>query len=190
MLRPTAVTTAEIERIRQYAPLIASVCVGDPSDIDYCDTYDFAALGARETEWATAPGYAPHGDPFGRGDGGHGYGIFQIDDRTYPGEIAAVEQLRHAGAGAALRRMFEYALGDFVSGRRALLGSMRRNGIDLSPSLLRRATFAAYNAGPGRVYRFAAEGHDFDALTTGADYSKWCVAKAEALRAAAPDLFA
>jgi len=38
------------------------------------------AIGLRETHLGTCWGYSPQG-PNGRGDGGHGRGLFQIDDR-------------------------------------------------------------------------------------------------------------
>jgi hypothetical protein len=185
---PFTPTAAELERVRPWAPLIASVCGdGDPSQVDWLDPFDLAALGFRETGWGFGPGYSPQGDPFGRGDRGHGHGFLQIDDRTYAPQIAQIKALALVSRDAAVRRMMETALGVLV-GDRIYLASPKRTR-PLVGEALRRAVFAAYNEGPGRAAALAKHDEDPDKLTAGGDYGAWTVAAAEALRVAEPDLF-
>lgn len=182
------VTPAEIEHVRPYAPTIANVCGGEPGAPDTFDPFDFAAVGLRETGMGHGAGYAPKGDPFGLGDLGHGFGLMQIDDRSHADAIREVRGLLSRGrADLALRRMFEIALGILIDARLTL--TRPSYSPPLSRELLRRATFDAYNARPEKVKRAVEIGANPDALTTGHDYGAWVVAKADALRLAAPALF-
>lgn len=45
------------------------------------DTALLCAIALRETWAGWAPGYQPRGSHLGHGDGGHGFGLFQMDDR-------------------------------------------------------------------------------------------------------------
>ena len=89
-----------------------------------------------------------------RGDGGHGRGLMQIDDR-YPPHAQWLKANRdgldphtNIGYGAAL---LAENLASF-------------DGIE-------HAALAAYNAGPAAVRRALARGADPDSVTTGRDYS-------------------
>jgi hypothetical protein len=176
----------DLWRMRVYVSVIREACSARG-----VDPYDLAALGCRETGWGYGRGYAPVGDPFGHGDGGHGYGLLQLDDRSQMPRIARVEAVRKTqGPAAALRLMLDESLAVLLDEKRSYLTSPKRDHGPLAGDLLRRATFAAYNAGAGRVYQYAVAGMDVDQITTGHDYSKWVVAKVDALRAAAPTLFA
>lgn len=96
------------------------------------------AVGSRETNLTNEVG-----------DGGHGHGVWQLDNRSHdipPGFDANVElqAVRAAGMLAALRGTF---------------------GGDA------RAAFAAYNAGAGTVEYNLAHGLDIDTGTAHGDYS-------------------
>ena len=85
------------------------------------------------------------------GDGGHGRGLMQVDDR-YHGEFTS----SHANDDHAAH--VDYAA-RFLAGL-----------IEELPS--ERAAIAAYNAGPGNVRAALRQGLDVDAYTTGGDYSR------------------
>lgn len=177
MLTPT-----NVEHVRAYAPYIKEVCGSD------FDPFDMAAVGLRETACGWGSNYSPHGSPFGRGDGGHGYGIYQIDDRWHADLIAEIEHIRAVhGDELALARMHEVALQILVQGRDHLASPERTH--PLTGDALRSATFAAYNAGAGRVAEAAKEGANWDELTTGGDYGQWVCDRSAQLRQAAPELF-
>jgi LysM repeat protein len=99
------------------------------------------------------------------GDGGHGHGLMQIDDRSFGDWLA-----RNAnGLDPASNIMFG-------------AGLLRQN-IDFFNGNL-RAGIAAFNAGPGGVQRALAETGDPDARTTGGNYSRRVLAHAAAFASA------
>jgi hypothetical protein len=57
-----------------------------PGQLGLPDPYLVAAIGDRESNWGEA--LEPRG-PQGTGDGGHGRGLMQIDDRAFPKWCAA-----------------------------------------------------------------------------------------------------
>jgi hypothetical protein len=63
-----------------WAPYVDDIHLGCLAHEPVEDTALVVAIGLRETWLGTCPGYSPRG-PNGRGDGGHGRGLFQIDDR-------------------------------------------------------------------------------------------------------------
>lgn len=92
------------------------------------------------------------------GDGGHGHGIMQIDDRSFPNftssdrwKIPRLNILKGAEVLDLKRR--------FLS-RRGVTGT-----------LLARASVAAYNGGEARVKRAIDLGRDVDSVTTQRNYS-------------------
>lgn len=92
------------------------------------------------------------------GDGGHGRGIMQIDDRSFPD---------FANSGAAMDpRQNIIKGGEVLSGKRRFL-----SGRGVSGQLLMRASIAAYNGGEGRVINAINQGRDIDSVTTHGDYS-------------------
>lgn len=113
------------------------------------DKYLIWAIMDRESLCGDA--LTPVGSPQGTGDGGHGRGLMQIDDRFHIDFCKDIKQWGDAYQnilyGAALFRMYQRQL-----------GSVER-------------AIAAYNAGPSRVQQSGYEEAEFlDMLTTGKDY--------------------
>lgn len=105
------------------------------------------------------------------GDGGHGHGLMQIDDRSHGLFTSSPLALNEAanidyGAGV-LHSYYRQALSRGLSGAAAL-----------------RAAVAGYNAGAGRCIAAVLAGHDPDVYTTGHDYSRDVLDRAAAIRAA------
>jgi hypothetical protein len=147
-----------------------------------------AAIGFRESHFGFARKYAPQGSPFGLGDNGHGYGFWQLDDRWNLQRIARVKKAREAdGDEAALKLMAREALYVLIEKYSYMIDERRPR--PLKGDDARRAMIAAYNAGQGPVYSRAQVGQDPDSCTTGGNYSAWVLAKEEALKQSAPDLF-
>jgi hypothetical protein len=164
----------DLDRVRPWAGLIDEVCA-----LTGENRWRFGALGLRESGWGWAPGYFPKGDPCGTGDHGHGFGLFQIDDRYHASFV------RSADAQEPFRQAL-YACRLLREARDWFKRSAARA---YDADHLEHAVYAAYNAGPGRVYHQIVMGLDPDEATTGKDYSRWIWAKAAALELDAPDLF-
>lgn len=167
-------SSLDLDRVRPWAGLVDEVCI-----LTGEDRWRFAALGLRESGWGHAPGYFPKGDPCGTGDGGHGYGLFQIDDRFHSNFVRSADA----------REPFKQALYACRILREARDWFKRSAARTYDPEPLERAVYAAYNAGPGRAYHQIVSGLDPDAVTTGKNYSAWIWAKAAELQAEVPDLF-
>ena len=112
------------------------------------------AIASRETHFRNVAG-----------DGGHGRGVFQIDDRSHG------EWLRRHGAGApgavpSVEDAADYAA-DILAGN---LAYGRSKG--LTGDALLRFSVAAYNAGAGGAWRGLTEKGDPDARTAHGNYGK------------------
>lgn len=70
------VNALSLKRLVPYLDEFAEACLREGFD-----TALISAVCLRETEAGWAPGYSPKGTHLGRGDSGHGFGLFQIDDR-------------------------------------------------------------------------------------------------------------
>jgi Transglycosylase SLT domain len=114
-------------------------------------------IGSRETAWGTSR-FLDEPGPGGRGDGGHGRGLMQIDDRWHKPFIAS-------GMWADAFANIEYATGLLASNFKYF----RKRG--LVDDALIAASIAAYNAGAGSVGRAVRKGDDPDSVTTGRDYA-------------------
>ena len=116
-----------------------------------------AGIGSRESGWGLL--LEPPG-PAGTGDGGHGRGLMQIDDRSFP-EFCAGEEWKdpepNVGFGC-----------EVLAEKRAYI----RKRLILGADDELRATVAAYNCGQGNVLKVLARGEDVDARTTHKDYSR------------------
>ena len=99
----------------------------------------------------------------GLGDGGHGHGLMQIDDRSFP-EFCAV------GKWADPRENIQFAAHVLAEKRRSI--RQLAAAADIAVGDVERASIAAYNCGAGRVIRALADGRDVDFYTTGKDYSQ------------------
>jgi beta-lactamase superfamily II metal-dependent hydrolase/soluble lytic murein transglycosylase-like protein len=99
------------------------------------------------------------------GDGGHGRGIMQIDDRSFPD---------FARSGRAMDPRQNILKGaEVLNGKRLFLS---RSGV--SGQLLTRASVAAYNHGEGNILRNIRNGRDVDSGTAHNDYSEDVLARA------------
>jgi membrane-bound lytic murein transglycosylase MltF len=121
-----------------------------------------AALCWRESDFGLAL------SPDGTGDGGHGHGLMQIDDRFH-GPWLAVADWRHPLTN--IRK----GTSIYLDGYHWLAS---RGLVD---GTLIHAAIAAYNAGPARVLCQVRAGHDPDEITTGGDYARWVEAAARVL---------
>ncbi|MEL6320957.1 MAG: transglycosylase SLT domain-containing protein, partial [Cyanobacteria bacterium J06626_14] len=116
-----------------------------------------AGIGSRESAWGRL--LSPPG-PGGTGDGGHGRGLMQIDDRFH-------ESFIRSGRWRSPKDNIDYAIDDVLAKSYAYLD---RN-TSLQGTDLLRGAIAAYNAGLGSVMRALQSGRDVDYYTTGQDYS-------------------
>jgi len=107
------------------------------------------------------------------GDGGHGYGIMQIDDRSFPewchsGAWQDVEQGIAKGALVldGKRTNVEKNQGKkIVFGKKSFVGKA-----NLTAAEILRISISSYNCGWWAYYNFS-KGHDVDKSSTGHDYS-------------------
>lgn len=109
-------------------------------------------------------------DPDGTGDGGHGHGLMQIDDRSFGDWLAQNDWLDPAT--------------NIEMGVKILTGKYNylneHGGFDnLSDADAERASIAAYNCGEGNVLKVLRSGADIDSRTAGHDYSADVLARAE-----------
>ena len=113
---------------------------------------------SRGGEALTPPG------PAGTGDGGHGRGLCQIDDRWHK-EFCAGEDWKDPEK-------------NILKGAEILAGShryiaTRAAALHLkTPKEIERAGIAGYNCGQGKVVQALAQGLDVDYFTTHGDYSR------------------
>lgn len=143
----------QLEALKAFATTVTDVATkfGLPPSV-------ICGIGSRESAWGLA--LTPPG-PGGTGDGGHGRGLLQVDDRWHPDFIASGkwadgrENLIYGGA--LLKSFMDY----FVS----------KGGWKPGIQTL-QAAVAAYNAGPRRVLEGVNAGQDVDFFTTGRNYSK------------------
>jgi Bacterial SH3 domain/Transglycosylase SLT domain len=113
-----------------------------------------AAIGSRESGWGLFL------DSNDAGDGGHGRGIMQIDDRYHQ---AFISSKNWRDPGVNIQYAVDNVLADYYN---YLSKNTSLTGFDLL-----RGAIASYNAGPGNVVDAVKAGLDVDAYTTGADYS-------------------
>jgi Transglycosylase SLT domain len=118
------------------------------------------------------------------GDGGHGYGIMQIDDRSFPewcnsGLWKDVNASIQKGALVLHSKQQTIRNGQ---GKRLKVGSTPFVGkAHLSKDELLRTAIAAYNSGLRAYYNLTRHG-DPDRRTTGRDYSKDVLKRAQVFR--------
>lgn len=106
------------------------------------------------------------------GDNGHGHGIMQIDDRSYP-EFCDSEEwkdpLKNIMKGA---EVLDSKRRDILNGvgRRNICKGNTFNGLTLTDFGVLRSSIAAYNCGCRAYYSICVYGNP-DQYTTGGDYS-------------------
>ncbi len=140
------------------------------------DTALLAAIALRETWAGWAPGYTPKGTHLGFGDSGHGFGLFQIDNR---------------GPYAHLPKECPDASA-FLQARWAcwVLKDARRDLVHFRGSAyFERAVLSTYNAGAPAVRRALLMGHDPDRVTTRQNYGADVLFRRDRLVRAHPERF-
>jgi len=146
VVNPTYYTTS-------YKPLIEQAA----ARYSWLDASVVAGIGSRESAWGRI--LSPRG-PGGTGDGGHGRGLMQIDDRFHQTFI-------NSGRWRNPKDNIDYGIDEVLAKNYSYL--------DINTSLqgtdLLRGAIASYNAGLGSVNRALREGRDVDYYTTGQDYS-------------------
>ena len=114
------------------------------------------------------------------GDGGHGYGLMQIDIRSWP-EFCHSGQWHNAIAGihmGALVLKSKLTQLEHGQGVEQLIGGYAFNGPKFATKTeILRCAIAAYNAGAWAAYAYATHG-DPDRFTTGHNYSHDVLARA------------
>lgn len=136
-----------------YRPLIEDAA----SRYDWLAPSVVAGIGSRESAWGRF--LSPQG-PTGTGDGGHGRGLMQIDDRFHQSFI-------NSGQWTDAKANINYGIDNVLSDYYDYLDiSTNLEGKDLL-----RGAIAAYNAGPQSVLNAINQNLDIDYYTTGQDYS-------------------
>ena len=113
--------------------------------------------------------------PSGTGDGGHGRGLMQIDDRFHKDWVTATDWTDPRNNITQGAKVLEGNVAFFANPRNI-------SGKPLDAQTAKRASIAAYNAGCRRVALSINLGRDVDGSTTGKDYSAWVVAREAELR--------
>jgi hypothetical protein len=110
------------------------------------------------------------------GDRGHGHGLFQIDDRSFP-YFCRTDRWKDPLENALFA-------GQVLADKRKYIaqGIVRASAALMTGPELERAAIAAYNCGEGNVLKSWLAGEDFDAHTTGRDYSRNVLEYAAAYR--------
>lgn len=114
------------------------------------------------------------------GDGGHGFGLMQVDIRSFPdfchsGAWRNVRLGIQTGAQIldAKRTQVEHGVGNHLS-----IAGYQFVGSPVAPGQLERIAVAAYNCGLWSYYSFS-QGKDPDRFTTGHNYSADVLGRAE-----------
>jgi hypothetical protein len=143
--------------LRKYFDAFDSAALAVFLDGPY-DLYDLAAICDRESCGGLT--LRPKG-PAGTGDGGHGHGLMQIDDRSYP-EFCSGEEWKDPTLNILKGAMVLHEKWTEVRDH--------QGGI------------AAYNCGARNVLKARAAGLDVDRFTTGRNYSADVMARAARFR--------
>lgn len=135
-----------------------------------------AGIICRETRGGTSPLLDIPG-PAGRGDGAHGHGLMQIDDRSYP-DFCTGEQWKDPAANIDFGGRVLFEKRTYLSNHTA--------GWHFTTDEIEQAAIAGYNCGAGNVLKSLSEGWDVDRRTAHQDYSKTVLIYAEIYRALVP----
>lgn len=153
---------------RQYADLL--VAAGERYKVP---PTILAAILKRESNNGLA--LSPPG-PVGTGDGGHGRGLMQVDDRSQIQWLAAANW---RDAATNINKGAEILRGKVRYFQLASAGA--GDPRPLKGDALWRAAVAAYNAGEGRVLKTLKAGQNPDSVTAHGDYGSAVLAYAQQL---------
>lgn len=131
------------------------------------------AIMERETLSGTSK-YLDKPGPAGRGDGGHGHGLMQIDDRSFGDWLRTMpwwDPYTNIKKGVQV-----------FKAKRAYI--QKNTPRPLSETELFQASIAAYNTGEGNVVKSLKLGRSVDTTTAGANYSTDVYAKLSSMEAA------
>lgn len=144
----------QLEELKRYENIVKKVAAKYkiPASV-------IAGIGSRESHWGLA--LTPP-TPAGTGDGGHGRGLMQVDDRWHVNFV-------QSGKWADARENIIYGCAVLKNSLNLFTKKLGWN--DMSKKLLRGGV-AGYNCGPSRALSAYQNGHDFDYYTTGRDYSR------------------
>ncbi len=144
--------------------------------VGYFDTADLLGIGSRETnldpKWLTK-----------KGDNGHGAGLMQIDDRSFP-EFTSSTKWKDArlgilkGAEVLMQKWHDM---ERNFGKRVTIKGKTYTGKPASGSIAQAIAIASYNSGRWPQYAYA-NGTSIDGYTTGKDYSRDVMARAAIFR--------
>jgi len=113
--------------------------------------------------------------PAGKGDSGHGHGLMQIDDRSFP-------EFCHSEDWWDPLLNIEFGARVLAGKRKTLVKMCVRASIVLTPDELERAAIAAYNCGEGNVFKTIVRKENVDLHSAHGDYSKSVLEYAEAYK--------
>lgn len=161
----------DLERLKPYLDDIHEACLLEGEDAALV-----CAIALRETHAGWAPGYKPKGSHIGWGDSGHGFGLFQIDDR---GPYAYLPKEAPQATPFLQARWACHVLSD----ARSELGAWS------ALPVYEVAWICAYNAGSPAVKRQLRMGKHPDHATTGHDYGSDVLRRRDELRHKHPTVF-
>ncbi len=150
-----------------------------PEELDLCRRMkDIVAAAAQKHDWPPEiiAGIISRESRFGlildpdlTGDGGHGRGLMQIDDRSF-GDWLAANDWRDPAINIPIGAEILTGKYNFLAGKGVL--------DNLSDAQAQQAAIAAYNCGEGNVLRVLENGEGIDSRTAGGDYSADVLARA------------
>jgi hypothetical protein len=185
-------------RSRPYAQALINAALRVP--VPEIDAFILCALIERES--GSGEYLIPRG-PGGTGDGGHGHGLAQIDDRSH-GQWLSQNNWQDPFTNINYGAQLLYSDLFFLSKKTPIPGLTDGNSVNVSVNqanrrgvspgayadsrpiqdinLLLKATLSAYNAGIGAVLISLSVGCDTDLTTTGSNYSQDVIQRASNFR--------
>lgn len=142
----------------------------------------FLLVAIMERESRSGEALSPKG-PSGTGDGGHGRGLMQIDDRSFGPDAQGVGK----GDGWLASHDWRDPIANIRKGAQVYKGKrkyIQSKVPGLSDYQLMAASLAAYNSGEGTIVQSLKAGRNVDSTTAGGDYSSDVLKRIAAMEAA------
>ena len=98
------------------------------------------------------------------GDAGHGHGLMQIDDRSYP-------EFCNSDNWANPTDNINQGCGAFAGYRKQVMAECEKFSVAATEEDIERMSIAAFNCGADNAVHCFRHGEDIDNRTTGKDYS-------------------